>query len=82
MTKGEVPVREMGSVGKEVGRLEAVLDLQAKVEGKAAEIQDLEEVGTRLLFFGCLGSVCGGGEETANQRQQSRGNQSSKRVDR
>ncbi|CAM9173101.1 unnamed protein product [Ectocarpus sp. 6 AP-2014] len=44
MTKGEVPVREMGSVGKELGRLEAVLDLQAKVEEKAAEIQDLEEV--------------------------------------
>ncbi|CAB1108212.1 unnamed protein product [Ectocarpus sp. CCAP 1310/34] len=44
MTKGEVPVREMGSVGKELGRLEAVLDLQAKVEEKVAEIQDLEEV--------------------------------------
>lgn len=61
MTKGEVPVREMGSVGKELGRLEAVLDLQARVEEKAAEIQDLEEVGVRLLFFGCLGSVCVGG---------------------
>ena len=44
MTKGEVPVRDMGRVGKELGRLEAVLEKQAKVEDKTAEIQDLEEV--------------------------------------
>lgn len=44
MTKGEVPVRDMGRVGKELGRLEAVLEKRAKVEDKAAEIEDLEEV--------------------------------------
>lgn len=44
MTKGEVPVRDMGRVGKELGRLEAVLEKQAKIEDKTAEIQDLEEV--------------------------------------
>lgn len=44
MTKGEVPVRDMGRVGKELGRLETVLEKQEKVEDKTAEIQDLEEV--------------------------------------
>lgn len=44
MTKGEVPVRDMSRVGKELGRLEAVLEKQAKVEDKTAEIEDLEEV--------------------------------------
>lgn len=34
----------MGKVGKELGRLETVLEKQAKVEDKTAEIQDLEEV--------------------------------------
>eukprot|EP00752_Nemacystus_decipiens_P007340 g6566.t1 len=54
MTKGEVPVRDMGRVGKELGRLEAVLEKQAKVEDKTAEIQDLEEM--------MLMSNAGGGE--------------------
>ena len=44
MTNGEVPVRDMGRVGKELGRLETVLEKQGKVEDKTAEIQDLEEV--------------------------------------
>lgn len=49
MTKGEVPVRDMGRVGKELGRLEAVLEKQAEVEEKTAEIQDLEEVRFGIL---------------------------------
>ncbi|CAM9300797.1 unnamed protein product [Scytosiphon promiscuus] len=44
MTKGEVPVRDMGRVGKELGRLEAVLEKQAKVDDKTVEIEGLEEV--------------------------------------
>lgn len=39
-----MPVRDMGRVGKELGRLETVLEKQAEVEEKTAEIQDLEEV--------------------------------------
>lgn len=44
MTAGTVPVREMGTVGKELGRLEAVLEKKAAVSAKASEIRDLEEV--------------------------------------
>ncbi|CAM9560476.1 unnamed protein product [Ascophyllum nodosum] len=44
MTAGTVPVRDMGAVGKELGRLEAVLEKQVAVSAKASEIRDLEEV--------------------------------------
>lgn len=44
MTAGTVPVRDMGKVSKELGRLEAVLEKQSAVSAKASEIRDLEEV--------------------------------------
>ena len=48
MTAGAVPVRDMGRVGKELGRLETVLEKHAAVSAKALEIRDLEDVSVLL----------------------------------
>eukprot|EP00904_Undaria_pinnatifida_P012233 jgi/Undpi1/813/HiC_scaffold_10.g04277.m1 len=44
MTAGAVPVRDMGRVGKELGKLETVLEKHEAMLAKALEIRDLEEV--------------------------------------
>lgn len=43
MTAGKLPVRDMGRIGKELGRLEAVLAKHAAATEKASEARDLEE---------------------------------------
>lgn len=48
MTAGTVAVRDMGKMGKELGRLEAVLAKQAAVTEKASETRDLEEARRKI----------------------------------
>lgn len=43
MTAGKLPVRDMGKIGKELGRLETVLAKHAAATEKASEARDLEE---------------------------------------
>lgn len=56
MTAGTVPVRDMGRVGKELGRLEAVLEKHAAISAKDTEVADLEEV---CEWLGVAGGPCG-----------------------
>lgn len=54
MTAGTVPVRDMGRVGKELGRLDAVLEKLADVSSKASEVRDLEEVCVYVFVCACM----------------------------
>lgn len=44
MTKGNVPAHDMGTLSKELGRLQVVLEAYAAVTARRAEAKDLEEV--------------------------------------
>lgn len=46
MTAGTVLPRDMGTITKELGQLEVVLETQAALQAKEEEARDLEEVNT------------------------------------
>lgn len=70
MTAGAVPVRDMGRVGKELGKLETVLEKHEAMLAKALEIRDLEEVG--------IGSDAPRWQEMNSARQSRRGTHTNK----